>query len=162
MTSVDYVRYSVEMCPTARPSGFPAPGTGRKFIIQHSGLDDVYRAGGKRQCVRVIACVSGPWRYLAASQGPQRSADAAWCDFWVGSGLLPPDSSSRYLLVAGLGSINAINLSANPGIIKVRVLGYRIRYRMDGGRGEKIPKLLSLELVGQRNLRSGEPKRRGN
>lgn len=111
--------------------------------------------------VRVIACASGPWRYLAASQGPQRSTDAVVVRF-LGRALLLPDHSSRYLLVAGSGSINAINPSANPGIIKVRVLGYRIRYRMDGGRGEKIPKLLSLELVGQRNLRSGEPKRRGN
>lgn len=56
--------------------------------------------------------------------------------------------------------MRSINLSTYPGIIKVRVLGYRIRYRMDGGRGGKIPKqLLSLELVGQRNLRSGERKR---
>lgn len=45
MTSVDYVRYSVEMCPTARPSDFPAPGTGRKFIIQHSGPSDVLGSG---------------------------------------------------------------------------------------------------------------------
>jgi hypothetical protein len=105
MTSVDYVRYSVEMCPTARPSGFPAPGTGRKFIIQHRGLYDVYRAGGKRQCVRVIACVSGPWRYLAASRGLSALGGCGVVRF-LGSGLLLPDSSSRSVPVSSRIRIN--------------------------------------------------------
>lgn len=66
MTSVDYVRYSVEMCPTVRDlAGFPAPGTGCKFIIQHSGCMMYYteQVGSGSECVRVIACVSGPWPY---------------------------------------------------------------------------------------------------
>jgi hypothetical protein len=38
-----------------------------------------------------------------------------------------------------------INPPAPPDKIKVRVLGYRIRYPANGGRGEKIPKKLAAQ-----------------